>query len=158
MGIPHARRAQEKTPQYVVKKKLETLPKRLDNTYARVLAQIPGGRRKDAQFVLLCMVAAPRPLGKKKEIATAFGTWTDDSILPRQDLDKYADICSACNSIIYLDNADGEYTTVNFLHQSVKYFCCAIALERMNSGIIPLQTARISLCSKCAGIFKHGRV
>ena len=109
-------------PQYAVKKKLETLPKGLDDTYARILAQIPEGRRKDAQFLLLCMVAAQRPL-EKKEIATAFGTWANDSIPPRQDLNKYADVCSACNSIIYLDSADDDkYTTVNFLHQSVKDF------------------------------------
>jgi len=109
-------------PQYEVKKKLKTLPRGLDETYARILAQIPEARRKDAQFLLLCMVAAQRPL-KKKEIATAFGTWTNDLIPPYQDLDIYADICSACSSIICLDKADDDkYTTVNFVHQSVKDF------------------------------------
>jgi hypothetical protein len=52
-------------PQYEVKKKLKTLPKGLDDAYARILAQIPERRRKDAWFLLLCMVAAQRPLKKK---------------------------------------------------------------------------------------------
>jgi hypothetical protein len=54
------------TPRYDVKKKLRTLPNGLDDTYARILAQIPEGRREDARFLLLCMVAAQRPLKKKK--------------------------------------------------------------------------------------------
>ena len=109
-------------PQYEVKKKLKTLPNGLDDTYARILAQIPEGRREDARFLLLCMVAAQRPL-TRKEIATAFGTWKNNLIPPCQDLDKYADICSACGSIIYLDKVDDDKNpTVNFLHQTVKDF------------------------------------
>jgi ankyrin repeat protein len=122
----------QETPQYEVEKKLKTLPKGLDDTYARILAQIPDGRREDARFLLLCMVAARRPL-KMKEIATAFGTWRNDLIPPSQDLDKYADICSACNSIIYLDKADDDKNpTVNFLHQSVKDF---LLRDRPGEGI-----------------------
>jgi hypothetical protein len=131
------------TPRYDVKKKLRTLPNGLDDTYARILAQIPEGRREDARFLLLCVVAAQRPL-KKKEVATAFGTWTKNLIPSCPDLDKYVDICSACGSIIYLDRADDDKDpTVNFLHQSVKDF---FLRDRPGADI-----ARISLCSKCAG-------
>jgi hypothetical protein len=68
------------------------------------------------------MVATQRLL-KQNEIASAFGSWTNDLIPSCQDLDKYANICSVCISIVYLDNADDDdYKTVNFLHQSVKDF------------------------------------
>ncbi|KFZ17155.1 hypothetical protein V502_04720 [Pseudogymnoascus sp. VKM F-4520 (FW-2644)] len=106
-----------------VERKLNRLPKGLNETYSRILNEnISEEMREDAQFLLLSMVAARRPL-KKKEIASAFAVWKDGRVLPREDLDKYMDIYLSCGSIIYLDVAiDDDDTTINFCHQSVKDF------------------------------------
>jgi hypothetical protein len=70
------------------------------------------------------MVAARRPL-KKYEVVTAFAIWRKNLILRGQELDTFADICSSCKSIVYLDvvdEANDVNPTVNFVHQTVKEF------------------------------------
>lgn len=113
----------EKEPKYNVKRKLQSLPKGLNETYTRILDEnISREAREDVQFLLHSMVAARRPL-KKKEIASAFAVWKDGLVLSNQDVDEYTDICLSCSSIIYLDVAiDDDDTTINFCHQSVKGF------------------------------------
>jgi hypothetical protein len=113
----------EQTDMDEVRDKLKNLPQGLNETYARILNDnISKERREKAQFLLLNMVAARRPL-KKIEIAAAFAVWKKGSALPSQDIYEYTDICSSCSSIIYLDVASNDDdTTVNFCHQSVKDF------------------------------------
>ncbi|KFY45994.1 hypothetical protein V494_00659 [Pseudogymnoascus sp. VKM F-4513 (FW-928)] len=113
----------EKEPKYNVKRKLNNLPKGLNETYSRILNEnISEEMRDDAQFLLLTMVAARRPL-RQEEIASAFALWKNGSVLSNQDVDEYTDICLSCSSIIYLDaRDDNTYTTINFCHQSVKDF------------------------------------
>ncbi|KAF7550502.1 hypothetical protein G7Z17_g5661 [Cylindrodendrum hubeiense] len=105
-----------------VEAKLKSLPHGLDNTYAAILDRIDSGKRETAQFILHCMVAARRPL-RKTEIQTAFATWNTGSIQRDKDVAAYADILSACSSILYLSRVDNEDdATLNFCHQSVKDF------------------------------------
>ncbi|KAM6506306.1 hypothetical protein FSOLCH5_013296 [Fusarium solani] len=113
----------ECTLNYEVEGRLKDLPKGLNETYTRILDDnIPKERQVDAQFLLLSMVAARRPL-KKKEIAASFALWKTGRVMQSEDLHDFMDICSSCSSIIYLDVASNDReTTANFCHQSVKDF------------------------------------
>ncbi|KAJ2979724.1 hypothetical protein NQ176_g3080 [Zarea fungicola] len=98
---------------------LNSLPKGLDNTYAVILDRIEPANQDYAQFILLCMVAARRPL-KVTEMRTAFAVWKTSSMESEEDLSIYDDILTVCSSILY--ESSGDEPTINFCHQSVKDF------------------------------------
>jgi hypothetical protein len=103
-----------------VKKTITNLPHGLYETYAAIFNQISPQNRDTARFILLCMVAAQRPL-TKGEIQHAFAAWKTGSA--SGNLDVYADLLATCSSILYVGRAAGEnYETLNFCHQSVKDF------------------------------------
>lgn len=99
--------------------KLNSLPKGLNNTYAVILDRIEPANQDHAQFILLCMVAARRPL-KVTEMRTAFAVWKSNSMESGEDLSIYDDILTVCSSILH--ESSGDEPTINFCHQSVKDF------------------------------------
>jgi hypothetical protein len=92
------------TLMHEVEDKLKSLPNGLDDTYDQIFNRIPDGKRKTAQFILHCMVAAQRPL-RKIEIEIAFATSKVGSIPPRQKLATYADIYKPGSSILYVGSS-----------------------------------------------------
>lgn len=104
-----------------IRTKLGELPGTLGDIYSGILNRnIVEGGQEEAQFLLLSLLAAKRPM-KRKEIAAAFALHRDGSVLESESVQNYLEICSSCSSLVDIASEDDE-ATVDFCHQSVKDF------------------------------------
>ncbi len=105
---------------------LNELPETLDETYERILQEIPKSNRVHAHRLLQCLTIAVRPLHVKElaeVLAVDFGT-TGGVPKLNEDLrweDQEHAVLSACSSLIAVVMDDGS-RVVQFSHFSVKEF------------------------------------
>ena len=105
---------------------LNELPETLDETYGRILQEIPKSNRLHAHRLLQCLTVAVRPLGVDElaeVLAVDFGA-TGGIPKLNQDLrweDQEQAVLSACTSLIAIVEDDGS-RVVQFSHFSVKEF------------------------------------
>jgi len=105
---------------------LDELPETLDETYERILQEIPKSNRLHAHRLLQCLTVAVRPLGVEElaeVLAVDFGA---TGAIPKlnKDLrweDQEQALLSACSSLIVVIE-DGPSRVVQFSHFSVKEF------------------------------------
>jgi len=105
---------------------LNELPETLDETYERILQEIPKSNRLQAHRFLQCLTVAVRPLRVEElaeVVAVDFGT-TGGIPKLNEDLrweDQEQAVLSACSSLIAIVE-DGFTRVVQFSHFSVKEF------------------------------------
>jgi ankyrin repeat protein len=145
---------------------LEQLPESLDDTYLRVLRQIPQANQTQAHCMLQCLVVAVRPLSVA-ELAEllAFDFDAAQGGIPkyrptlRLD-DQTQAVLSTCSSLVtIIDERRSGRQVVQFSHFSVKEFLVSIRLSSSLGDIsryhIRLGSAHTILTQACLGLLLH---
>ena len=139
---------------------LDQLPKSLDDTYVRVLRQIPQGNLAHAHRMLQCIMVAVRPL-RVKELAEllAFEFDADQGGIPKYRAawkldDQTKAVLSTCSSLVTIVNLDG-YPIVQFSHFSVKEFLMSSRLGDFSRYHIHPLSAHTILTQACLGVLLH---
>jgi ankyrin repeat protein len=150
-----------------IRQTLDRLPKTLDETYARVLSQIPEVNQALAHRLLQCLMVAVRPL-RAEELAEllAFEFDTTDGSVPRYRADWRLNdqeaaveaVLSTCSSLIAIVDNHGSQV-VQFSHFSVKEF---LVSDRLTSALGDFSQYRIFpgsahtiLAQVCLGFLLH---
>jgi hypothetical protein len=140
-----------------LRKALDELPTKLDDTYERALEGIPKEKRQYAHRLFQCLVAAIRPLSVE-ELAEIFAIDFDPKAEPnlvegwRPDNPEEA-VLSACLTLITIIE-DRSSKIVQFSHCSVKEFLTSDRLQASELGDIrqyhvPLDAAHTVLTRAC---------
>jgi ankyrin repeat protein len=143
---------------------LDQLPETLDETYARVLSQIPPVNQAHAHRMLQCLMVAVRPL-LVEELAEllAFEFGTSQGAIPKyradwRPNDQVEAVLSTCSSLIAIVDDDGSQV-VQFSHFSVKEFLMS---DRLTSSFgnfsryqINPEPAHTILAQACLGFLLH---
>lgn len=109
-----------------LRKALRSLPKTLDETYARVLCSIPEDYREDARRIFRWLVFSVEPL-TLEAIAEVLAI-TGDVFDPQNRLPDPADILTICSSLITVNWSDAhskqcwKSNTIQLAHLSVKEY------------------------------------
>jgi ankyrin repeat protein len=149
-----------------IRQTLEQLPESLDDTYLRVLRQIPQANQAQAHCMLQCLVVAVRPLSVA-ELAEllAFDFDAAQGGIPkyrptlRMD-DQTQAVLSTCSSLVtIIDERRSGHQVVQFSHFSVKEFLVSIRLSSSLGDIsryhIRLGSAHTILTQACLGLLLY---
>ena len=146
-----------------IRKALDELPDTLDDTYERILQNIPKQKWQHAQRLFQCMVAAIRPL-RVKELAEIFAIGFGANVSPKlvedwRPSDAEDAVLSACSSLItiIIDSDDRDVKIVQFSHFSVKEYLTSDRLETSNvvnirQFYIHLEPAHTTLARACLAV------
>ena len=137
-----------------IRKALDELPKTLDETYERVLQEIPEEKREHAHLLFQCLAIAIRPL-RAEELAELFAIDFDRDGGPilkegwRPESPEDA-VLSACSTLIAVIEIRGS-KIVQFSHLSVKEYLTSDRLRTssMYRYHIPLVAAHTILAQAC---------
>ena len=110
-----------------VRRTLAELPETLDETYERILREIPKSNRVHAHRLLQCLAVATRPLrvGELAEVLAVDFDATGGIPKLNEDLrweDQEQAVLSACSSLIAVIEDGNHHRVVQFSHFSVKEF------------------------------------
>ena len=146
-----------------IRKALDELPVTLDDTYERILQNIPKQKWQHAHRLFQCMVAAVRPL-RVEELAEIFAIGFGPNATPnlvedwRPENPEQA-VFSACSTLItiIIDSDDGGSKIVQFSHFSVKEYLTSDRLETSDVGnvcrfYISLEPAHTILARACLAV------
>ena len=140
------------------------LPETLDETYERILSEIPKSNQVHAHRLLQCLTIAVRPLRVEElaeVLAVDFGG-TGGIPKLKEDLrweDQEQAVLSACSSLIaVIDDEDSR--VVQFSHFSVKEFLTSdrLATSKMDGSRyhhILLEPAHKIMAQACLGVLLH---
>ena len=153
-----------------IRKTLDQLPKSLDDTYLRVLRQIPQANQVHAHRMLQCLVVAVRPL-EVEELAELLAFEFDATpegipkYCPSLRLnDQMQAVLSTCSSLVTIIDKWDKYSDrschlVQFSHFSVKEFLVsnrlASSLHDISQYRICLETAHVTLTQACLGLLVY---
>ena len=138
---------------------LKELPDSLDETYERILREIPKPNQRHARQLLHCLVAAARPL-EVEELAEILAFDFSAEGIPKLNpgwrwQDQEAAVMSACSSLVTIVN-DGDSRIVQFSHYSVKEFLTASRLAEPFRDVscyhIRLEAAHTIFAQACLGV------
>jgi ankyrin repeat protein len=150
-----------------IRQTLDQLPETLDDTYARMLSQIPPVNRANAHRMLQCLMVAVRPL-RVEELAELFAfefgrNGTGRAAVPKyradwRPNDQVHAVQTTCSSLISIVDDSGSQV-VQFSHFSVKEFLMS---DRLTSSlgdfsqyqILP-RPAHTILAQACLGYLLH---
>ena len=147
-----------------IRQTLDQLPESLDETYARVLRQIPKANQAHAHRMLQCIMVAVRPL-HVEELAEvlAFDFDTAQGAVPRyragwQLNEQEQAVLSTCSSLIAVVDIYG-WQFVQFSHFSVKEFLMS---DRLTTSLGDFSRYQINpgpahtiLAQACLGFLLH---
>ncbi|KAH9003818.1 ankyrin repeat-containing domain protein [Lactarius hatsudake] len=147
-----------------IRSTLDQLPDTLDETYARVLSQIPQASQAHAHRLLQCLMVAVRPL-RVEELAEvlAFEFDAAQGAIPRyragwQLNDQEHAVLSTCSSLIAIVDNYGS-RVVQFSHFSVKEFLTSDRLKSSSGDLSRYRIDPISahtiVAKACLGLFLH---
>ena len=140
---------------------LAELPESLDETYERILQQIPKPNRVHAHRLLKCLVVAAYPL-KVEELAEVLAIdFSETGMTPTVDgtlrwEDKERAVLSACSSLITIVQGRGS-RLVQFSHFSVKEFLtsdrlAASTVDTLRCHHIRLEAAHMMMAKVCLSV------
>jgi len=140
---------------------LAELPESLDETYERILQQIPKPNGVYAHRLLQCLVVAARPLNVE-ELAEVFAIdFSATGMTPMMDEnlrceDKERAVLSACSSLITIVQGRGS-RLVQFSHLSVKEFLtsdrlAASTVDTLRYHHIRLEAAHMTMAQVCLSV------
>lgn len=142
---------------------LAELPETLDETYERILLDIPKANQGHAHRLLQCLTVAIRPL-KVDELAEVLAVdFSAAAGIPQLNGDlRWKDqeqaVISACSSLITIvDDSDQDSRIVQFSHFSVKEFLTSDRLAASNADSlryhqIPLEPAHTIMAIACLSV------
>jgi ankyrin repeat protein len=144
-----------------VRRILEELPETLDETYERILQEIPKPNREHAVRLLQCLAVVVRPL-RVEELADVLAVdFSAAGGIPKlnEDLrweDQEQAVLSACSSLITIVK-DRDSRIVQFSHFSVKEFLTSGRLAASNANAlcyyhIRLESAHTIMAKACLGV------
>jgi ankyrin repeat protein len=144
-----------------VRRILGELPETLDETYERILHEIPKSNRVHAHRLLQCLTVAVRPL-RVKELAEVLAVeFETTGGIPQlnEDLrweDQEQAVLSACSSLIAIVG-DDAYRVVQFAHFSVKEFLTSdrLATSKIDASRyhhVSLRRAHTIMVQACLGV------
>ena len=142
-----------------IRKTLDQLPQTLDETYARVLSQIPQGSQDHAHRMLQCLMVALRPL-RVEEVAELLAfEFTAEGAVPKyrsdwRPNDQVEAVLSTCSSLISIVE-DNDLQVVQFSHFSVKEFLMSNRLGDYSHYQILPRPAHAILAQACLGCLLH---
>ena len=144
-----------------IRSTLNNLPKSLDDTYLRVLRQIPQANQAHAHRMLQCLVVAVRPL-RVEELAEllAFEFDAAQGGIPKyreawQLDDQTQAVLSTCSSLVTIIIGEHFRLIVQFSHFSVKEFLMSNRLGDFSRYHIHPISAHTILTQACLGILLH---
>ena len=139
---------------------LDELPTTLDDTYERMLQEIPKGKWEYARRLFQCLVAATRPL-RVEELSEIFAIEFDSDTVPNLVEDRRPNnpeeaVRSACSTLITVIEANGS-KYFQFSHFSVKEFLTSVRLrgsevENIRRYHISLGAAHVVLARACLAV------
>ena len=143
---------------------LAELPESLDETYERILHEIPKSNRVHAHRLLQCVTVAVRPL-RVEELAEVLAVEFDTTAgTPKlnEDLrweDQEQAVLSACSSLIAVVG-DGDSRVVQFAHFSVKEFLTsdrlgASTIDASRYHYVHLELAHTIMAQACLSVLLH---
>src|SRR5579863_4053987 len=144
-----------------VRRILAELPETLDETYERILQQIPKSNQVYSHRLLQCLTVAVRPLRVEElaeVLAVDFGT--SEGIPKLNEELRWEDqeqaVLSACSSLIAVIEDEGS-RVVQFSHFSVKEFLTSdrLAVSKIDASryhYIPLEPAHTIMAQACLGV------
>ena len=143
-----------------IRKALNELPDTLDDTYERILQNIPKQKWQHAQRLFQCMVATIRPL-RVEELAEIFAIGFGANVSPNlvegwRPPNAEEAVLSACSTIITIIDDRGA-KVVQFSHFSVKEYLTSDRLETSNvmnirQFYIHLEPAHTTLARACLAV------
>jgi hypothetical protein len=144
-----------------VRRTLNELPESLDETYERILREIPKSNRIYAHRLLQCLTVAIRPL-HVKELAEVLAVDFDATGgIPKLDEnlrweDQEQAVLSACSSLIAVVN-EGQSRVVQFSHFSVKEYLTSdrLVTSKIDSSHyhhILLEPSHTIMAQACLGV------
>ena len=141
-----------------IRKALDELPDTLDDTYERILQNIPKQKWQHAHRLFQCMVAAIRPLGVD-ELAEIFAIGFGPNVTPKLVEDWRPEnpeqaVFSACSTLITIID---DWKIVQFSHFSVKEYLTSDRLQSSDVGnisrfSISLEPAHTILARACLAV------
>ena len=149
-----------------IRQTLDQLPESLDETYVRVLSEIPQANQAHAHRMLQCLLVAVRPL-RVEELAEllAFEFDAEQGGIPKYRaawrLDNQTQaVLSTCSSLVTIINDDRHHWTydrqvVQFSHFSVKEFLMSNRLGNFSRYHIHPLSAHTILTQACLGLLLH---
>ena len=140
---------------------LAELPESLDETYERILQQIPKPNQVHANRLLKCLVVTARPLEVEElaEVLTIDFSSAGMTLMMDESLrweDKERAVLTACSSLITIVR-DWDRRLVQFSHFSVKEFLtsdrlAASAVDTLRYHHIGLEAAHIVMARACLSV------
>jgi ankyrin repeat protein len=138
-----------------LRRALEELPGRLDETYERVLKGIDDANREPARRLLQCLTMAARPF-RVEELAELFAIdfnagGTNTGLRWDDQKDAVLSACAGLVSVI----PDGADQVVQFWHFSVKEYLTSDRLARikeLSQFHIPLESSHATLAHACLNV------
>jgi hypothetical protein len=101
-----------------IRKTLSTLPKTLDETYDRILCNIPEEYHKEAGSVLQLLAVSFRPL-TLEEVAEAIAIDSETEVFRVENrLQDPEDVLGICSSLVTLSGCEYNINVANFLGES----------------------------------------
>ena len=142
---------------------LAELPESLDETYERILQQIPKPIRVHAHRLLQCLVVAARPLNVEELAEVLAIDFSGTGMTPAVDEnlrweDKERAVLSACSSlIIIVQDWRSDSPRVQFSHFSVKEFLtsdrlAASTVDTLSCHHIRLEAAHMIMAQVCLSV------
>ncbi|KAH6658355.1 hypothetical protein BKA67DRAFT_512547, partial [Truncatella angustata] len=139
-------------------KALNDLPKTLDTTYERILANIPPEYRDHTIRILQFLTYSERPLRLDEAIdaiAVDVGEDVGSRFDPRDRLPVPQEIAQYCSSLVVLVCREGRYDEeriveeIQLAHFSVKDYLTSSRLERETAQYLEQRRARASIAEVC---------
>jgi len=148
-----------------LRKRLASLPKDLDETYARILFNIDENYRRDALKILQWLTYSARPL-RLEEVAEVVAIDVDESSRfdPEKRYSEPRDIWTACSSLIFLqeeileDAHEGNTRAiVRLAHFSVKEYLISLSIrnERAKDYSIQKIDTNALITESCLAYLLH---
>jgi len=146
-----------------VRRILTELPESLDETYERILQQIPKSNRMHAHRLLQCLTVAVRPLGVKElaevlaiDFSATTGTPKVDKNLQWEDQEQA--VLFTCSSLVTIVKNSWGNRLVQFSHFSVKEFLISDRLATsmtLRHHHIHLEPAHTIMAQACLSVLLH---
>ncbi|KAH9042197.1 ankyrin repeat-containing domain protein [Lactarius pseudohatsudake] len=143
-----------------IRQALDELPVSLDDTYERILQDIPKQKREHAHRLFQCLIASSRPL-EVQELAEIFAIQFDSKIgIKLEDGWRPEDaedaVLSACSSLVSVVKAENSQI-VQFSHFSVREFLTSDRLATSTATNLryyhpPLESAHMIMAQACLAV------
>ena len=140
---------------------LAELPESLDETYERILQQIPKRNRVHSHRLLQCLAVAARPLNVEELAEVLAIDFSGKEKTPKVDenlrgQEKERAVLSACSSLVTIVQ-DGTSRLVHFSHFSVKEFLISDRLatstvDTLHYYHIRLKAAHVMMAQVCLSV------